>query len=182
MNPYKERHILNKYKPDNVSINNFFPIGNSPVMLHLDLFGAIVGPWLNISLRMKEDPEADKAFGWILEMYAFEVASAAAPGGPIPYDIRRVLAVQPPFDTHLKWANQPVYIIHYTYGCDYDKNGMLRYGKAQRGGYRFDKRDYTPVYPPRRLPIPPDNIQDGGVVKKLIAMLNEAMEHLEPWP
>lgn len=24
--------------------------------------------WMNVSLRMKDDPEADKAFGWVLEM------------------------------------------------------------------------------------------------------------------
>lgn len=24
--------------------------------------------WLNVSLRMKDDPETDKAFGWVLEM------------------------------------------------------------------------------------------------------------------
>lgn len=31
---------------------------------------------MNVSLAMKKDPEADKAFGWVLEMYAYAVASA----------------------------------------------------------------------------------------------------------
>jgi hydroxyproline O-arabinosyltransferase len=131
---------------------------------------------------MKEDVDADKAFGWILEMYAFAAASAARPEGPVPYEIRRDLAVQPPFDTFLKWAGNPVCIIHYTYACDYDKNGYLQYAKIQRGGYHFDKRDFTFIYPRPPLPIPPDNLQDGGIVTKMIAMMNEAMENLRPWP
>jgi hypothetical protein len=36
----------------------------------------IAPTWVNISLRMKDDPETDKAFGWVLEMYAYAVASA----------------------------------------------------------------------------------------------------------
>lgn len=28
----------------------------------------IAPTWMNVSLRMKDDPEADKAFGWVLEM------------------------------------------------------------------------------------------------------------------
>lgn len=28
----------------------------------------IAPTWMNVSLRMKDDPETDKAFGWVLEM------------------------------------------------------------------------------------------------------------------
>lgn len=28
----------------------------------------IAPTWMNVSLNMKEDPETDKAFGWVLEM------------------------------------------------------------------------------------------------------------------
>jgi NADPH-dependent 7-cyano-7-deazaguanine reductase QueF len=31
---------------------------------------------MNVSIQMKEDQETDKAFGWVLEMYAYAVASA----------------------------------------------------------------------------------------------------------
>jgi len=34
-----------------------------------DLIAKIAPTWMNISLKMKEDPETDKAFGWVLEMY-----------------------------------------------------------------------------------------------------------------
>ena len=33
------------------------------------LLEIIVPTWMNVSLRMKDDPETDKAFGWVLEMW-----------------------------------------------------------------------------------------------------------------
>ena len=67
--------------------------------------------------RLKADDEASNAWGWILEMYAFSIACATAPGGPIDVDVRFDFAVQPPFDPDLTWHGKPVYIIHYTYGA-----------------------------------------------------------------
>lgn len=32
----------------------------------------IAPTWMNVSLTMKNDPETDKAFGWVLEMLALE--------------------------------------------------------------------------------------------------------------
>uniref|UniRef100_A0A0A9FMA7 Hydroxyproline O-arabinosyltransferase-like domain-containing protein n=1 Tax=Arundo donax TaxID=35708 RepID=A0A0A9FMA7_ARUDO len=31
---------------------------------------------MNVSIQMKEDHETDRTFGWVLEMYAYAVASA----------------------------------------------------------------------------------------------------------
>jgi hypothetical protein len=36
--------------------------------LHQSLLEEIAPTWVNVSLRMKDDPETDKAFGWVLEM------------------------------------------------------------------------------------------------------------------
>ena len=33
-----------------------------------DLLEKIAPTWMNVSLKMKDDPETDKAFGWVLEM------------------------------------------------------------------------------------------------------------------
>lgn len=44
--------------------------GSSPVD-HLSLqaqLEKIAPTWMNVSLKMKNDPETDKAFGWVLEM------------------------------------------------------------------------------------------------------------------
>ena len=51
---------------------------------------------------MKKDPAAEKAFGWILEMYAFSIASATKPGEPIQYELHPELMIQPPWDQTLQ--------------------------------------------------------------------------------
>ena len=33
------------------------------------LLEKIAPTWMNVSIQMKEDPETDKAFGWVLEMW-----------------------------------------------------------------------------------------------------------------
>ena len=52
----------------NMQLKAFRRAGNAPVMIHKSLLELIVEDWYDISLRMKNDPAANKAFGWILEM------------------------------------------------------------------------------------------------------------------
>lgn len=33
----------------------------------------IAPTWMNVSLTMKNDPDTDKAFGWVLEMLVLEI-------------------------------------------------------------------------------------------------------------
>jgi hypothetical protein len=61
--------------------------GNAPTMMHRDLLALIVEDWYDIALRMKNDPAANKAFGWILEMFAFSIAASQAPDGPLEFDL-----------------------------------------------------------------------------------------------
>ena len=56
-------------------------------MMHRDLLALIVEDWYDIALRMKNDPAANKAFGWILEMFAFSIAASQAPDGPLEFDL-----------------------------------------------------------------------------------------------
>jgi len=81
--------------------NPLSPTGNSPVQLHKDHLRGVVENWYNLSMALKADPEAEKAFGWILDMYAFSIASAQSEGGPIQYELHRELMAQPPFDPWL---------------------------------------------------------------------------------
>ncbi|XVF48320.1 hypothetical protein PTKIN_Ptkin03bG0180600 [Pterospermum kingtungense] len=68
MEPKKYESVLRKFFPeDKDPITNIDPIGISPLT---------VG---------KKDPEADKAFGWVLEMYAYAVSSALHGVGNILY-------------------------------------------------------------------------------------------------
>lgn len=48
---------------------------------------------------------------------------------------------QPPWDSAMTLFNgKPYYILHYTYGNDFDRDGVFTPGKI--GHWRFDKRTY----------------------------------------
>nr|DAD27306.1 TPA_asm: hypothetical protein HUJ06_028774 [Nelumbo nucifera] len=84
--PKKFETILRRFFPVNKGpITNIDPIGNSPVIIDKASLRKIAPMWMNVSLAMKKDPEADKAFGWVLEMYAYAVASALHDVGNILY-------------------------------------------------------------------------------------------------
>ncbi|XP_022996624.1 hydroxyproline O-arabinosyltransferase 1-like isoform X2 [Cucurbita maxima] len=84
--PKKYESQLRKFFPENKGpITNIDPIGNSPVIVQRESLKKIAPTWMNISLAMKKDPETDNAFGWVLEMYAYAVASALHDVGNILY-------------------------------------------------------------------------------------------------
>ncbi|KAG8375824.1 hypothetical protein BUALT_Bualt10G0140500 [Buddleja alternifolia] len=169
--PKKYENVLRKFFPEESGpITNIDPIGNSPVIVGKDSLRKIAPTWMNVSLAMKKDPEADKAFGWVLEMYAYAVASALHGVGNILY---KEFMIQPPWDTAIGNA----YIIHYTYGCDYDLQGKLTYGKI--GEWRFDKRSYDNIWPPRNLSMPPPGVPESVVT--LVKMVNEATANIPNW-
>ncbi|KAK3003680.1 hypothetical protein RJ639_018450 [Escallonia herrerae] len=153
--PAENEKILRKYYPEEKGpVTNIDPIGNSPVIIKKSILEKIAPTWMNISLTMKDDPETDKAFGWVLEMYAYAVASAL-------HGVRHILhkdfMLQPPWDLEVGRK----YIIHYTYGCDYNMKGELTYGKI--GEWRFDKRSYLRGPPPRNLSLPPQGVPESVV-------------------
>ncbi|KAH7542189.1 hypothetical protein FEM48_Zijuj02G0046700 [Ziziphus jujuba var. spinosa] len=116
----------------------------------------IAPTWVNVSLRMKDDEETDKAFGWVLEILTCIN-----------------LIFQPPWDLEVGKK----FIIHYTYGCDYNLKGELTYGKI--GEWRFDKRSYLSGPPPRNLPLPPPGVPESVV--RLVKMVNEATANIPGW-
>ncbi|MBA0587706.1 hydroxyproline O-arabinosyltransferase NOD3 [Gossypium raimondii] len=169
--PSDHKHVIRKYYPEEKGpVTNIDPIGNSPVIIKKSVLEKIAPTWMNISLRMKDDPVTDKAFGWVLEMYAYAVASAL-------HDVHHILhkdfMLQPPWDTEVGKK----FIIHYTYGCDYNLKGELTYGKI--GEWRFDKRSYLSGPPPRNLSLPPPGVPESVV--RLVKMVNEATEDIPNW-
>ncbi|TVU22621.1 hypothetical protein EJB05_32334 [Eragrostis curvula] len=162
--PSEHENIIRKYYPkERGPVTNVDPIGNSPVIIKKTLLEKIAPIWMNVSIQMKEDKETDKTFGWVLEMYAYAVASA----------LHGKRNVQPPFDTRL--GN--TFIIHFTYGNDYSLKGELTYGKI--GEWRFDKRSFQDRPPPRNLTLPPPGVPESVVT--LVKMVNEASANLPRW-
>ncbi|KAK9128985.1 hypothetical protein Syun_017782 [Stephania yunnanensis] len=69
--------LIRKFYPENRGpVTDVDPIGNSPVIIKKSMLAEIAPTWMNVSMRMKEDPETDSTFGWVLEMYGYAVASA----------------------------------------------------------------------------------------------------------
>ncbi|KAJ6794844.1 hydroxyproline O-arabinosyltransferase 1-like [Iris pallida] len=169
--PKKYEATLRKFFPeDKGPITDIDPIGNSPVIIEKRSLEKIAPTWMNVSLAMKKDPEADKTFGWVLEMYAYAVASALHGVGNI---LHKDFMIQPPWD--LDVAEK--FIIHYTYGCDYDLQGRSTYGRI--GEWRFDKRSYDRYPPPRNLSLPPAGVPQSVVT--LVKMVNEATANIPDW-
>ncbi|WVZ03927.1 hypothetical protein V8G54_024733 [Vigna mungo] len=172
-------HIDDRPSSESIERMNFC----SWILSANDLISKIAPTWMNVSLKMKEDPETDKAFGWVLEMYAYAVASALH---GVRHILRKDFMLQPPWDLETRKK----YILHYTYGCDYnmkipfcltsvfhDAQGELTYGKI--GEWRFDKRSHLRGPPPKNLPLPPPGVPESVVT--LVKMVNEASANIPNW-
>jgi hypothetical protein len=146
------------------------PIGNSPNFISKTDLALLAPVWVNFTVRMKTDPECDKAWGWVLEMYAYTCAARAV---GLSHDLHPRLAAQPPWDTELK----DFLILHYTYGNDYTLDGVFTPGKI--GAWRFDKRSYMGSSPPRNLGMPPKGTPE--TVVRLIQAINEASAGIANW-
>ncbi|TYH68106.1 hypothetical protein ES332_D06G236200v1 [Gossypium tomentosum] len=169
--PDQNEKLLRKFFPEEMGpVTNIDPIGNSPVIIKKELLEKIAPTWMNVSLKMKDDPETDKTFGWVLEMYAYAVASALH---GVQHVLQKDFMLQPPWDLEIGKK----YIIHYTYGCDYNMKGELTYGKI--GEWRFDKRSFLRGSPPRNLPLPPPGVPESVVT--LVKMVNEATANIPNW-
>ena len=45
-------------------------------MISVDQLREVVPVWHDLAVRMKKDEEANAAFGWVVEMWAYSIASA----------------------------------------------------------------------------------------------------------
>ena len=104
--PPKLRPVVAKYHdPDAVD-----PVGPSPVIIHKAQLRTVVEPYWQLCLTLKRDAAANQAFGWVLEMWAWSLATARL---GIRHLVLRELQAEP--------ANQGIhdlaryYIYHYTF-------------------------------------------------------------------
>ncbi|KDD75792.1 hypothetical protein H632_c496p0 [Helicosporidium sp. ATCC 50920] len=183
--PEKYPALIAKFNPRSVPVDKFAPIGSSPVIMHKDQFAAVCPRWLEAALQIKADAEADKEFGWVQEMYAFSVALATALDRPIEVDVRPEFMVQPPWDSGFKVpskafykADKYAYVLHFTYGSDFDLKGKFTPGKV--GPWHWDKRDWMHKYPPLNFPqLPRESKND--LVRRLVGAVNEVAAALPDW-
>ncbi|GAB4823150.1 hypothetical protein N2152v2_010196 [Parachlorella kessleri] len=182
MRPKDYPHLVAKFNYKNVSLDHINPTGNSPVMIHRDQLAAIVDRWLEISFRIKQDQEADKAWGWVQEMYAYCIAAAQAPDGPVVHELHPEFMLQPPWESSLKskMNGREAYIIHYTYSLDFDKEGAFTRYQGPPSFYHWDKRDFTKRYPPKDFPMPPEGCTNEPAIE-LLRRISEAAQSFPDW-
>jgi hydroxyproline O-arabinosyltransferase len=77
--------------------HGLFFTGNAPTMIRFDDLIRVAPLWMNTSLAIFYDEEANKEWGWVQEMYAFTIACYSA--GLKKIDLHKKLMAQPPWDT-----------------------------------------------------------------------------------
>jgi len=157
-------------------LESISPIGNAPTMLALTDLHKVAETWMNTSHAIFDDDEAHKAWNWVLEMYGFTISCYIA--GIQPADLHVKMMSQPPWDNDRPWGPK-TYLLHYTYGMDYTLDGKHLPGEI--GPWRFDKRTYGGLPPPRNLEPPPPKMENN-LVRHLINAINEASEVIPGWP
>ncbi|KFM22371.1 hypothetical protein F751_0081 [Auxenochlorella protothecoides] len=162
-----------------VEAEEIAPIGNAPTFMSVADMKNVMPIWFNISIAVHNDEAASKAWGWVQEMYAFTLSCYKAGIRDISLFLKArgpcgVMTSQPPWDSSM----DPYYILHYTYGMDYTKEGVFTPGKI--GEWRFDKRAYSLRPPPRNLGEPPEGMKND-LVRHLIHAINEASSIIPDW-
>ena len=154
--PPKLRPVVAKYHdPDGVD-----PVGPSPVVIHKALLQKVVEPFWQMCLTLKRDHEADKAFGWVLEMWGWSLATARM---GIRHLVVPELQAEP--------ANSGIhnldryFIYHYTFDL-------------KTGPWSWSKRVHMGRYP-EPLPTPPASAASSS--KTFVEIMNGAMRALPDW-
>ena len=154
---HEKPDLVKRWNKQHVPVDMLPPIGNSPTIIHKDQLREILKVWPDLALEMWEHEPTREAWGWVLEMYAFAFSTTLVESGLIEFTLRPDLMLQPPWDktemvdrcTPLEVKNCPkrrAYILHYTYGFDFDETGEYTPGKVGKG-WHFDKREVRNRHP-----------------------------------
>ena len=149
------------------------PCGPSPILIHLPQLRKLTPEWLALSFKLKRDEEADKVFGWVLEMWGYTIAASRL---GIRHLVWNDFQTEPSSLWHSTLDGDP-HIYHYTFGLEYTLDGLPVTGV---GDWSLDKRHFMGQYPPRHLDAPPKCA--GRAAATLTAMFNEASAAIGDWP
>jgi len=150
------------------------PCGPSPTIIHTRQLALLAPEWLRLSFELKRDAEADKAFGWVLEMWGYTLAARRL---GITHTTRENLQAEPSAIWHTELDGDP-FILHYTFGFEYTSDGIPVRGGI--GEWSLDKRHFMSHHPPRGLEPPPECA--GKAAKTLHRLFDEAARGIPDWP
>ena len=159
------------YDGDHLAVQ---PVGGSPAIMHVDTLKRLAPVWYDLSVKLKADREADRAFGWVLEMWGYSIACARL---GIKQFVWQQLQIEPAAAWHQDVSAQDPYIYHYTFGVEYSFEGVPKVGGV--GEWSLDKRKYYGRAPPAKLTAPPECAQEcasrwHGIFTEAIGALSAA--------
>ena len=159
------------YDGDHLAVQ---PVGGSPAIMHVDTLKRLAPVWYDMSVKLKADREADRAFGWVLEMWGYSIACARL---GIKQFVWQQLQIEPAAAWHQDVSAQDPYIYHYTFGVEYSFEGVPKVGGV--GEWSLDKRKYYGRAPPAKLTAPPECAQEcasrwHGIFTEAIGALSAA--------
>ena len=144
--------------------------------MHVENVKKLTPLWYQISVELKHDNAADRAFGWVLEMWGYSIACARV---GVKHYVWQQFQIEPSATWHQNVSAEDPYIYHYTFGVEYSLDGIPVVGAV--GEWSLDKRHYFGGAPPKDLDRPPECAQECAWV--WWRMFNEATHALgDMWP
>jgi len=151
--PTEQATVVKRYYDGNhLSVQ---PVGPSPALVHVDNLKKLTPLWYQLSVDLKHDSAADRAFGWVLEMWGYSIACARV---GVKHYVWQQLQIEPSSTWHQNVSAEDPYIYHYTFGVEYSADGIPMVGTV--GEWSLDKRHYFGAPPPRDLDAPPKCAQE----------------------
>ena len=133
----KLQPVVEQFLAPGISPTTVDAVGPSPIIITKEMLARVARPWWDMSLKMKGNRDANRVFGWVLEMWGYNLA---ARNMGIRHTVSQSLQVEPQGTGTDDMDGK--YIYHYTF-------------HQQAAGWRIDKRQYYGGYPSDQLPLPP---------------------------
>ena len=151
--PAEQANVVKRYfDGDHLSVQ---PVGPSPAIVHVENLKKLTPLWYKLSVELKHDNAADRAFGWVLEMWGYSIACARV---GIKHYVWQQFQIEPSSTWHQNVTIEDPFIYHYTFGVEYSQDGIPMVGAV--GEWSLDKRHYFGAPPPKDLQTPPECAQE----------------------
>ena len=126
--PAEQSRVVKRYfDGDHLSVQ---PIGPSPAILHVDMLKKVTPLWYDLSVTLKADRDADRAFGWVLEMWGYSLAAARV---GLKHYVWQQLQIEPSATWHQNVTSENPFIYHYTFGVEYTSDGCRSPARSASG-------------------------------------------------
>lgn len=149
----RRRPVVQKFLNDGIDASTVDAVGPSPIIIHKPLLARVARPWWEMSQKMQHDRDAQVIFGWVLEMWGYNLAVRNL---GIRHTVSKDIQVEPQGEGTDDMDGKNIY--HYTFGLT---------PKPPHPGarsWRLDKRMYYGAYPSDHLEMPPACTARSGFI------------------